>query len=465
MALWTQRQSLLCIIIDDPLFYVDTCEIFVALVPKALHNNLGFECSYRAWLKRGWCRTEMWCKLLSDKSSIPIVVISGSEKAEFISPVRWVHNPVHQGDFTVEEDRASCNEIVRAALDVKLRGLRNDPKKLDLYRYYTSRYEDFCGLQTCRRSLGEFLTRFQFPNLMAAIKQKSGMGAVACAVGSGDTEMISSMVQAGAPMETRFSDMPEVDLWAGFTPLFLAAMRAFRSEDTLLQLLRLRADPNATCKMGTVAVGTCYTASAVSLMVEHRAEVNLCKPPSMCSPLATLAGRGAQPEAVATLIALRAEVNCKGCTPLTTLAFMFQGHTHALDTAQVLLDAKADVNLPPTTSTPFRVLEQMARAYSAVSKEPPFLVKFFSNSSSTPLGYASLCGNVEYVDFLLRARADPQKRNRHGRTPLELAKFDDVGRSFERNGEHPINQLFDVNSLTAELLEERFIDELVEVIF
>ncbi|OLQ03526.1 hypothetical protein AK812_SmicGene13525 [Symbiodinium microadriaticum] len=94
------------------------------------------------------------------------------------------------------------------------------------------------------------------------------------------------------------------------------------------------------------------------------------------------------------------------------------------DTAQVLLDAKADVNLPPTNSAPFRVLEQMARAYSAVSKEPPFLVKFFSNASN-------------------------------GRTPLELAKFDDVGRSFERHGEHPINQLFDVNSLTAELLEER----------
>ncbi|CAE7213628.1 ANKRD50, partial [Symbiodinium natans] len=437
-------------------FYVDTCEIFVALVPKALHNNLGCECSYRTWLRRGWCRTEMWCKLLSEKSTIPIVVISGGEKAEFISPVRWVHYPVHQGDFTVEADRCSCNEIVRTALDFKLAGLRNDPKKIDLYRYYMSRYEDFCGQPTRGRTLGEFLSRYKFPNLLAAIRQKKGMGAVACAVGSGDTEMITNMVQAGAPIDTRFPDMPEVDLWAGFTPLFLAAMRSFICEDTLLHLLREKADPNATCAIGTVALGTCYTASAVSLMVAQRADVNICLPPSKCSPLSTLTGRGAQPKAVATLIALRGDVNNRGCTPLTTLAFMYQGHMHALETAQVLLDAKADVNLAPTNSALFNVLEGLARAYTTVAKEPPFLVKFFSNASSTPLGYASLCGNVEYVDFLLQARADTQKRNKRGQTPIDLAKSENVSRSFDLLGHHPVHQLFDVNSLTAELLEERF---------
>ena len=29
--------------------------------------------NYSTWLQRGWCRAEMWCKLLSDRSAVPIV--------------------------------------------------------------------------------------------------------------------------------------------------------------------------------------------------------------------------------------------------------------------------------------------------------------------------------------------------------------------------------------------------------
>ena len=44
-------------------YYVDSCELFVALVPRCLHKT-GEPVGESTWLQRGWCRTEMWCKVL-----------------------------------------------------------------------------------------------------------------------------------------------------------------------------------------------------------------------------------------------------------------------------------------------------------------------------------------------------------------------------------------------------------------
>eukprot|EP00438_Fugacium_kawagutii_P019773 Skav203663 [mRNA] locus=scaffold2755:105564:105761:- [translate_table: standard] len=41
--------------------------IFLALVPEMKHHDTGKYCSYSSWLRRGWCRAELWCHLLSNK--------------------------------------------------------------------------------------------------------------------------------------------------------------------------------------------------------------------------------------------------------------------------------------------------------------------------------------------------------------------------------------------------------------
>ena len=56
-------------------YYVESCEIFIALVPRSVHEA-GHTCGEASWLQRGWCRTEMWCKLLSDRSDIPIILLT-----------------------------------------------------------------------------------------------------------------------------------------------------------------------------------------------------------------------------------------------------------------------------------------------------------------------------------------------------------------------------------------------------
>lgn len=41
--------------------YVELCDVFVALVPKALHIDTKGARDVHSWLQRGWCRTEIWC--------------------------------------------------------------------------------------------------------------------------------------------------------------------------------------------------------------------------------------------------------------------------------------------------------------------------------------------------------------------------------------------------------------------
>ena len=90
-------------------FYVETCKLFVALVPQLQHNDLHTECNYCTWLNRcigacfamrcsmwwavhpsetdsdrGWCRLEIWCNLLSHHNEAPFVVIQDCDHAELL---------------------------------------------------------------------------------------------------------------------------------------------------------------------------------------------------------------------------------------------------------------------------------------------------------------------------------------------------------------------------------------------
>ena len=235
-------------------YYVDSCDFFLALVPSLQHNDTGEECNYRSWLRRGWCRTEMWCKLLSETSTTPIVTVTSETSAAFISPHRWVHFPVPMGEFSVEEDRKACSQVIHSALALKIQCLGKDKNKLDIYRFFVARLECWCGLPSATRSLERFLEDFKFENTQVAIKQKKGMGAIACAVASFDLRMMRTFAQFGAPVNTRFPDIPELDLFAGFSPIEVAAMAGWQSEEPLRELLRLRADVNSCCDMGPSAI-------------------------------------------------------------------------------------------------------------------------------------------------------------------------------------------------------------------
>ena len=101
-------------------YYVHSSELFLAVVPRCFHED-GDLCGESTWLQRGWCRTEMWCKLLqvSDVSDIPIIFVTAGDLARFALP-RWIWYPVHSGQFTLEADRQSCCHVVQEALKHKI---------------------------------------------------------------------------------------------------------------------------------------------------------------------------------------------------------------------------------------------------------------------------------------------------------------------------------------------------------
>ena len=44
----------------------------------------GVVCNYTSWLSRGWCRLELWCRLLSNKSDTTVIVLHSATEAEFM---------------------------------------------------------------------------------------------------------------------------------------------------------------------------------------------------------------------------------------------------------------------------------------------------------------------------------------------------------------------------------------------
>ena len=160
--------------------YVELCNLFLALVPTATHRDTRSACSFNSWLQRGWCRTELWCHFLSARSKAPIVVVKSHDAAIYTAPL-WHQYPVGMGDFALDEDRKSCNQIIRVALNDYLSELRESKNKT-AFRLYLSLFEDLTGLPRKRRSFEEFLAEFSFAK---PVRQYRGLGPIACGALSG----------------------------------------------------------------------------------------------------------------------------------------------------------------------------------------------------------------------------------------------------------------------------------------
>ncbi|CAK9075170.1 Squidulin (Optic lobe calcium-binding protein) (SCABP) [Durusdinium trenchii] len=377
--------------------YVDACQMFVALVPSLL-NEKKENLNYFTWLSRGWCRAEMWCKLMSEKSDFPIIVVSATDQAEFIMPVQWLNCPVHAGTFSVAHDRQEVCKFIQAALDFKLERL-SCRKNLNLFRYYAAMYESFLGLPRRSRSLEEFLSYFRFSSLEESFRRK-GMGAMACAVLSADVSLVRHLVALKAPLDVPLPAIVEVDILPDWTPLHLATAHSSNSIESLAALLELRGDPNASNRLGHPLLGICDTAEAVELLVEKRADVNKLSPPTMASPLVLACLRCAPPEVFESFIKLKADVNLVqgglGLSPLHSLAINARVNSHTLSVAQLLVEAKANPDLPCRAGALFRGVELFARLYMRMQKDPPGLIWVFGEGSTTPLGYAAMPLGFQY---------------------------------------------------------------------
>eukprot|EP00438_Fugacium_kawagutii_P009560 Skav231890 [mRNA] locus=scaffold708:262658:264354:- [translate_table: standard] len=187
-------------------YYVDVSQVFLALVPKVIHYDTLKGSDYYTWLDSGWCRTEFWCKLLSTRSSIPIIVVKSQDVAHF-TQFLWFHYPVHSGTFSVERDRASCSQVIQTALAKHLSVLRQAKNKTT-YRLYLALFEEMTGLERKCRTLESFVSEFGFSWPL----RNKGLGPAACAALSGDHELLRSLAGAKASLHTHAPGVPTMVL-------------------------------------------------------------------------------------------------------------------------------------------------------------------------------------------------------------------------------------------------------------
>lgn len=408
--------------------FIQASDMFIALVPPLLSRSTRSMVGFSSWLVRGWCRTEMWCKLLgSDRVDAPILIVSAADKLEFVGPYSWVQALAqNEGDFAMEGDRLLCRSVVQSALDLKLARLAQDKKQRSWFRYLAARYADFIGAPAPSRNAEDFVSHFRFPSMEACVSTRSGMGAVACAALSGDIAMLRRLVKMKASLEaTKIAALWEAALPLNASPLIMTLTRGNRGEAAAEELLKLRADPNAVEGNGGAPLAYCTTPNSVDLLVAYGADVNLRNAPTMVSPLCGMCARGAPPATVAALLKHRAEVNLNegglGQSALQFMSIFANGNLHSVQVAKLLLEAAAEVNKPANIGPVFRLVEMASRGVKRCTQEQPLLVSWFAEMSTTPLGAASFFGCPEMVKLLLAARADPEFRNHRGRTPKDLA--------------------------------------------
>ena len=319
--------------------YVELSNVFVALVPELTHNDTAQPVNHASWLSRGWCRAELWCRLLSNKVDTSIIVVYSATEAEFMSPLEWQNNTIVEGDFTVEADRLVVVRLGEMAVESKIRHLQaNGP--LNHFRFYAAlRPKLFCQ-KPRSRSLEDFLQDFRFESLADAVhpvpSRDSGMTAVMCAALSGDENMLRILAKGGADVGHTLSGLSDLGYYDTQTVL-MAATKSKQEPSVLATLVQLRADINATARTGLYALFMCRSPEHVRVLLECRAEMS----DSALSGAAMFGG----PDTVQLLLACRCNpAAARESSPLHALTMNARPNRKAVEIAEMLIASNADVN-------------------------------------------------------------------------------------------------------------------------
>jgi hypothetical protein len=215
-----------------------------------------------------------------------------------------------------------------------------------------------------------------------------------CAVNGNQKEMVALLLKNKADPNAR-SETTYGEGGAGYTPLLMATARVL--PDIVDLLLASGADPNLGNDTRTPILNALNNENPIARqqmlksLLEHGAALEV-RDSNGDTPL-LLAARRADKDALALLLANKADVNAQnknGLSPLHVLVLLNQNRDAKL-LVKLLLAAGADVN---------------AR----------------DKDGNTPLWSAADGKQREMAELLLAHKADPNERNNAGHTSLDLAK-------------------------------------------
>ncbi|CAE7220339.1 ANKK1 [Symbiodinium sp. CCMP2592] len=406
--------------------YVEACDLFFVLAPELRHVDTGRLCNYASWLSRGWCRAELWCRLLSAKAAdTSIVVVRSAEELEFMFQLDWQHNTIADGVFTVEADRARVARLGEAAAEGKLRQLRESGPR-DFYRFFLAHRERLLGRARHRWQLQDFLDQFHFDDLEAAAGE-GVMTGVLCAVFAGDSEVLTALVEARADVNRSIHGLSDLGYFDGMSPLTVAT-RSNQDPEMLSSLLMLRADVNYRVPMsGACAAHVVRSPEQFRVLKDAGVDFLSIAMPIGMTPLTSAAGF-ASAEVVSALLGARSDPNPPlqglGWSPLHAVALFSRGRADAVEIVHLLVKAQGDLNAKAQMSGPLSWIARAMKAQtafwglSACGSKTRCLA---SLPGIAPLGAAALAGDETLTRLFLDLGAGTAA-NDMGSLPEELAQ-------------------------------------------
>ena len=315
--------------------YVELSTMFIALVPELVHSDSSQPVNYATWLSRGWCRAELWCRLLSNRADTSVVVVYTAVEAEFMFPLDWQHSSIVEGDFTVEADRAEVVRLGEMAVESKIQHLQSNGP-LSHYRFYAALRPQLLRQLQKDRDMDDFLQHFRFESLAVAVQDKSSMNAVMCAVLSGDISILRRLAEKRADMNTPLHGMGDLGYYDTQTALIVAT-KSQQAPSLLEALVQLRADVNGRSRTGLPALFFCRSPQHVKVLAENGARIDNF----VLGGAATFAG----PDTVEALLAYRCEPTASlymKSSPLHAAAMGGRSNARAVEIAKLLLAHRAN---------------------------------------------------------------------------------------------------------------------------
>ncbi|CAJ1333777.1 unnamed protein product [Effrenium voratum] len=405
--------------------YVEVANLFVALVAECRHEDRGCYCNYTSWLTRGWCRAELWCHLLSNKSDTSVVLAHSTREVRFMFPLDWQQSTVADGEFTVESDRFIVVKLAEAAVEDKIRQL-GQTGPLHLYRFYRAMRQKMLGRTGVSWLPNGFLKDFAFPDVQGAVQSSSQMNGLMCAVLAGDVFMIRWLAERRADVNLRCEGLNDLGFFTS-QPLLFAAAKSVQAPRVLETLIDLRADVSQTSDSGGSVMLYARCPGQVQVLLRARAD-----PHSPAGSLGMTPLSGCSSNCDAKTLCAMLDARCDpnpplsglGISPLHSCILYGRGNRHAQDNLLLLLERRADASARCTPTGRYDWIGQPARMYArlaGLATLPLVLRHYAVLPGLTPLGSAAFAGDEASACVLWRHGAETAG-NDDGHTLQDIAE-------------------------------------------
>lgn len=400
--------------------YVEYSDVFFVVAPTLTHQDTNLRCDLETWRKRGWCRVELACRVLS-KFDTMVTSVQTPVNMQFMNPVGWLKAPACEGDFSVKTDNTLVYPVLEAAFESKVTHEVKIGETGKASFYNALKFKQLVGFQ---KSAGIYDEKVHSKPTFLGNTGLPGFTPLMAAAIANNVKEVRSLLEAKAHWGDKMQkDEQLFFINKGMTALHLAAMH--NNIEALEVLLESKADLEAKDGIGcTVFTTSCMTSTppTIERLLDLKAEINSTSNFVQATPLMH-AGAFGNFEILEVLLRRGANVNqhmAFGSQALHSLAF---GGATGAD-AKMLVDAKADINWQrPVEGFAGHLMDKIGLVGVAVGSTSLGVRTAANYSNMTPLMTTVLSDNVDMCEYLLKAKADTTRKNARGQTAMDIAKM------------------------------------------